>query len=156
MSVGHLIEIKGLHSPVSYLPTIALAKERRLQGRQVEMGVARKKDAQSLEQRSKKLHGSLLDLALAMAGTSILLCSLVGGVIHLYPTFLAFQASGYVAALLTFALPFLAEIYWIVIIWSHTGNFWHGLTIASIAYFILCVMTIAAAGVAASKSDQGG
>jgi hypothetical protein len=70
--------------------------------------------------------------------------------IHLYATILAFLASGYVAALLTFIIPFFAELYWIFVIWSETGVFWHGLTVASIAYFILCVMAIFAGVFAAS------
>jgi hypothetical protein len=75
-------------------------------------------------------------------------------VIHLYATFLAFQASGYVAALLTFAIPFFAELHWIAVIWSQTGIFWHGLTIASVAYLALCAMAIIAGGIAASAPDD--
>ncbi len=79
-----------------------------------------------------------------------MVCSLVGGVIHLYATFLAFHASGYVSALLTFAVPFFAELYWIAAIWSETGSFWHGLTVASVAYLALCAMAIIAGILAAS------
>ncbi|WP_162918345.1 hypothetical protein [Taklimakanibacter deserti] len=78
---------------------------------------------------------------------------MAGGIIHLYATILAFLASGYVAALITFIAPFFAELYWIVVIWSQTGVFWHGLTIASIAYFVLCIMAIIASVSAASAPD---
>lgn len=112
------------------------------------MSAARKNDI-----RHDRLRRALLELSLAMAGSSILVCSVVGGIIHLYAIFLAFQASGYVAALLTFIFPFFAELYWIATIWSQTGIFWHGLTIASLAYFLLCVMAIIAGSVAASAPD---
>ncbi len=117
------------------------------------MRLARNNRAQPLEQRSSRFREALLGLSLAMAGTSIMVCSLVGGVIHLYATVLAFHASGYVAALLTFAIPFFAELYWIAVIWSKTGIFWHGLTVASIAYLVLCVMAVIAGSVAASAPD---
>jgi len=91
---------------------------------------------------------------LAMVGSAITICSIVGGIIHLYATFLAFHVSGYGAAFATLILPFFAELYWIAVIWSKTGVFWHGLAIASIAYFVLCGMVIVAGSVAASASDQ--
>lgn len=95
---------------------------------------------------------ALPKLALGMAGTSIMLYSVVGGIIHLYTTFLAFQVSGYGAALLTFVTPFFAELSWIAVIWSETGVLWHGLTIVSMAYFGPCVTAIVA-GIAASSPD---
>jgi hypothetical protein len=115
------------------------------------MCTGRKDCAQPLTQG--RLRELLLKLSLGMAGTSIMICSVVGGMIHLYATFLAFLASGYVAALLTFIIPFFAELYWIFVIWSETGVFWHGLTVASIAYFVLCIMTVNAAVFAVSASD---
>ena len=117
------------------------------------MSAARKNEVRRLEQRASRFRGILLQLAMAMAGTSVLVCSLVGGVIHLYATFLAFHASGYVAAVFTFAIPFFAELYWIAVIWSETGVFWHGLTVASIAYLALCIMAIIAGIVAAIAPD---
>lgn len=117
------------------------------------MCAVKKDGAQPLTQGSSRFRELLLKLSLAMAGTSIKICSVVGGMIHLYATFLAFQASGYVAALLTFVIPLFAELYWIIIIWSETGVFWHGLTVASVAYFVLCIMAIIAGVFAASAPD---
>jgi hypothetical protein len=117
------------------------------------MCAARKDGAQPLTQGSGRFREFLLKLSLGMAGTSIMICSVVGGMIHLYATILAFLASGYVAAILTFILPFFAELYWIVTIWSETGVFWHGLAVASVAYFVLCLMAIMAGVFAASAPD---
>jgi hypothetical protein len=114
---------------------------------------AKKDGAQPLTQGSGRFRELLLKLSLAMAGTSSMMCSVVGCIIHLYATILAFLASGYVAALLTFIIPFFAELYWIVTIWSETGVFWHGLTIASVAYFVLCITAIMAGVFAASAPD---
>jgi hypothetical protein len=113
------------------------------------MGAARK----SATGTTSRFQEVLLKLSLAMVGTSVLVCSVVGGIIHLYATFLAFELSGFGAAFLTFATPFFAELYWIAITWLETGVFWNGLTIASIAYFVLCGLTIIAGIAAASNPD---
>ena len=105
-------------------------------------------------QETGKLRETILALSLAMAGTSILVCSVVGGMIHLYATALAFKASGLGAALLTLFFPFFAELYWIIVVWFETGVFWHGLTIASAGYFALIVMTVIAGVAAAWMPDR--
>jgi Ca2+/Na+ antiporter len=118
------------------------------------MRVARKDSARPLDQQSGRFRDARFSLSLAMAGSAIMVCSIVGGIIHLYATFLAYQASGYAAAFATLVFPFFAELYWIAVIWSETGTFWLGLAVACIAYFVLCVMLFVAGSVVVSTSDQ--
>jgi hypothetical protein len=118
------------------------------------MIAARKDGARPLDRQSSRFRDVIFNLSFAMAASAIMVCSIVGGMIHLYATFLAYHASGYAAAFATLIFPFFAELYWIAVIWSETGTFWHGLTVASIAYFVLCVIVIVAGSVAASNPDH--
>jgi Ca2+/Na+ antiporter len=118
------------------------------------MSAAGKDSARPLDQQSERFRDARFSLSLAMAGSAIMVCSIVGGLIHLYATFLAYHASGYAAAFVTLIFPLFAELYWIAIIWSDTGTFWHGLVVACIAYFVLCVMLFVAGSVVVSTSDQ--
>lgn len=45
-----------------------------------------------------------------------------GIAIHLYTTYFAFKFSGILAAFLSFIMPGISQIYWVIRMWSHTGN----------------------------------
>ena len=53
--------------------------------------------------------------------------------IHLYTTYVAYQTSGVLAALLTFGMPPLSELYWLVSIWYATGALFNLYTLRILA-----------------------
>ncbi|QCX52540.1 hypothetical protein [Elizabethkingia sp. JS20170427COW] len=43
---------------------------------------------------------------------------ILGGVVHLWTIILAFEHSGFLAAIVSIFLPFLSEIYWVYKLWD--------------------------------------
>jgi len=42
---------------------------------------------------------------------------------HIYTAFIAFEAAGFIAAIITISFPFVAELYWGGRIWNESGRF---------------------------------
>jgi hypothetical protein len=61
---------------------------------------------------------------LEIAGGGIMYCMYFAGLcLHLYTILFAYQASGFLAALLSLIFPVLAQIYWVVATWIKTEQF---------------------------------
>ena len=83
------------------------------------------------------IHG----LAIWVAGMSMIVNTVGGVAIHLFTVWIAFKASGIIAAVLTLIFPLLGTLFWIFRLWDITGVFWHFLTLAAVAYlFVIAVM----------------
>jgi len=74
--------------------------------------------------------------------------------IHLYTTYVAYQTSGVLAALLTFGMPPLSELYWLVSIWYATGAFFnlYTLRILALRFLWLIGWTLLVTGVMLENS----
>jgi len=92
----------------------------------------------------------VLATAGAIFGLSNLLKIVLGLVLHGYTTWLAYEISGVVAAIVTFLTPPIAEIFWIFKIWHHYGDFWSYLAIGSVLYIAMYAVLVVAASVVAA------
>ncbi len=95
----------------------------------------------------------LLGIATAIMGMSMLLKMLFGAALHLFTVWIAFKASGVMAAILCFVFPVFAQLYWIVVIWTETGAFLNLYTLACLAYVGLWIVIIFAASIAVASED---
>lgn len=93
-------------------------------------------------------------LALSVTGISNLLKILLGILLHFFTTYLAYQVSGTLAAVLTFFTPPFAELYWIFRIWNETGIFWSYIAIGSALYIGLWVLLIVCAAIATAAEPS--
>ena len=64
---------------------------------------------------------------------------ILGLTIHVWTIVIAYRASGFFSAFLTFALPILGEVYWGIRIWRGTGSLMNDYTLALGAYAVLLV-----------------
>jgi hypothetical protein len=70
-------------------------------------------------------------------------------VIHLYTTYVAYQASGLVGAILTFSMPPISEIYLFATIWYSTGTFLNLYTLRLLAWASLILLGALLLGIGA-------
>ncbi len=64
----------------------------------------------------------------------------LGLIIHAWTVIIAFSTKGFVAAVITFALPVVAELFWGYQIWSTSGIFLNWYTISLLAYAGLWIL----------------
>src|SRR5258708_26687743 len=78
--------------------------------------------------------------------------------IHLYTTYVAYQTSGVLAALLTFGMPPLSELYWLVSIWYATGALFnlYTLRILALGFLYLTGGVLIGVGVKLENSAKNG
>lgn len=62
-----------------------------------------------------------LNFLAAPAGCLIIVAHIGAALLHLWTILIAWQASGFVAALISFCLPVLSQIYWFAITWRTLG-----------------------------------
>jgi hypothetical protein len=79
---------------------------------------------------------------------------LLGVVLHVFTTWLAFRVSGTLAAVITFFMPVFSECYWIFQIYTETGIFWSYIAIGSAVYIILWFVLIVCASIAAAAEPS--
>jgi len=80
----------------------------------------------------------------------MLVMYLGGTGIHLYATWYAMRANGFLAALLTFVTPGLSETYWLFPIAGAAGTWWNYYTVTYLSVIIATVLS----GVLVGKSDS--
>ena len=87
----------------------------------------------------------------AMIGSGIIGCIVqsTGGVLHLFSAFVAMQVSGFWAGVVTFFLPVVSEIYWLIRLGPSSG---YGIIV--LAWTGLLVIGFAGMGVAAFFSEE--
>tara|TARA_B100000963_G_scaffold182744_1_gene158867 strand:- start:578 stop:898 length:321 start_codon:yes stop_codon:yes gene_type:complete len=91
-----------------------------------------------------------------LAGIIYLVIQLGGLAIHLYTTYLAFQVSGIISAIITFVFPPISELFWIWRFWSLTGEFFNFYTqwicfyllVLVVGYILIAIFGSAAAATA--------
>jgi hypothetical protein len=66
---------------------------------------------------------------------------LLGLIIHAWTVIIAFGTKGFIAAVITLALPVVAELFWSYQIWSASGMFFNWYTIPLLAYAGLWILT---------------
>jgi hypothetical protein len=64
----------------------------------------------------------------------------LGLIIHAWTVIIAFGAKGFIAAVITLALPVVAELFWGYQIWSTSGIFLNWYTISLLAYTGLWIL----------------
>lgn len=95
----------------------------------------------------------ILGLAVSLAGISNILKIVAGLALHVFVTYVAYNVSGTLAAILTFLLPPFSEVFWIIKIWNETGVFWSLVTIGSALYVLLWIVIMIFMGIAAAASE---
>jgi hypothetical protein len=94
-----------------------------------------------------------------LAGLIYLALQLSGLAIHLFTTYLAFQVSGFITALITFMFPPLSQLYWIWAFWDATGIFFNFFTQWVLLYIVAIVLgyiliAIFGSAAAATSDDE--
>ena len=64
----------------------------------------------------------------------------LGLIIHAWTIIIAFSTKGFVAAVITLALPVIAELFWCYHIWNASGIFFNPYTISLLAYVGLWIL----------------
>ena len=72
---------------------------------------------------------------------------------HLYTGFIAFQAAGFIAAIITLSFPVVAELYWVWRIWNEGGHFLNHYT-SLILMLIVFLIIAGTAGIAFAKTKK--
>jgi hypothetical protein len=102
---------------------------------------------------SRRHEDLVLGVATAITGLSMFVKVLLGIAVHLFTVWIAYTVSGGVAAFVTLLFPVVAEMVWLVLLWSWTGAFWNLLTLACAAYLVSFVALIFSASIVAATSD---
>ena len=72
---------------------------------------------------------------------------------HLYTGFIAFQAAGFIAAIITLGFPFVAELYWVWRMWNESGHFLNHYT-SLIVMLVVFLVIAGMAGIAFAKTKK--
>ena len=73
--------------------------------------------------------------------------------IHLYATWYAYESSGFIAAVFTFGLPIISEIYWAFPIAGAAGSWWNTYTAAIVLMFV-CYAIMSGAFAIIGREEQ--
>lgn len=87
-----------------------------------------------------------------VGGVSYIILSILGFVLHVWTIIIAFLTKGLLAAIISAALPVLAQIYWGIKIWSVSGTFFNPYCLAISVYVVLWIIVIAT-GLITSSAD---
>ena len=93
-------------------------------------------------------------ISVSLLSMSVMLKVLLGALVHFLATFIAWDLSGFWAALLTFFFPVIGEVYWIYKLWTQTGNFWSLLAIGCALYIGVWTALSVFAGIAAATEPS--
>ena len=75
-------------------------------------------------------------MSAGITGLAFLLIKLLGLALHIYTIYFAYVIKGFLAALITFFMPFISQIFWV---FNSVGMFVNGLTrLAFMWVFMLC------------------
>lgn len=96
----------------------------------------------------------LFGIAISLLHVSMMVKLVLGLLLHVYTTYIAYQVSGLLAAILTFLTPGFAEVFWIVKILIDTHQFWTLLTIGCAAYIGVWIVLAVVAGIAAASEPR--
>jgi hypothetical protein len=66
---------------------------------------------------------------------------ILGTILHVWTTVIAFSTSGISAAVITFILPGFSEIFWVVTIWKDVHTVMNPYLLAYIASWIFCIIS---------------
>lgn len=89
-------------------------------------------------------------ISVSLLSMSMMLKVLLGVLVHFLAIFIAWDLSGFWAALFTLFFPVIGEVFWIYKIWSHTGVFWSILTIGCALYIGVWIALSVFVGIAAA------
>ena len=82
----------------------------------------------------------LSSIAGALVMVVYMVWSLGGTALHLWTVLLAYNAKGFVAALVTFILPVLSAIYWAIYFWMDLHTFWNTYTMAVAGFGVISLL----------------
>lgn len=87
----------------------------------------------------------------AIAGFAYVALSILGTVIHIWTIVISYTISGLIAAILSLALPVLAQIYWFFFVWSANGTLMNKYCLALLVYLALWAIVGIGASLAGSR-----
>lgn len=96
----------------------------------------------------------LFGLALAIYRAALFLRVIAGIVIHTFTIWFAYKVAGFMGAVLSFAFPFAAQMYWAWRAWSETGVLFNLFTIAIIGFIWLWLLSIVASVLVAVEAEK--
>jgi len=96
------------------------------------------------------LHG----ISISLLSMSMMLKVILGTLVHFFAIYIAWNISGFWAAVLTLIFPVMGEAYWIYQIWSHTGMFWSALAIGCASYIGIWIVLSVLVGIAAATEPR--
>lgn len=88
-------------------------------------------------------------LGYAIGGTAYVILSILGLILHVWTIIIAFMIKGFLAALISFVLPVISQIFWFFKIGSNVGytNNWFCISImAYVGLWIVAFIGMAIAG----------
>ncbi len=77
-----------------------------------------------------------------MSCATMLAFNILGAGIHLYVTWYAYNASGIIAAAVTFILPGMSALFWMFPISSAAGSWWNMYTAATLLFCVLYILML--------------
>lgn len=87
----------------------------------------------------------------ALAGVGYIGLSILGLVVHVWTIIIAFSVKGLIGAVITLAMPVLAEVFWFIKVWRVTETILNPYCLSIIAYCVCWVLVVVGVGVSGAS-----